>query len=217
MERIHPYIYRIDGTVANQYLVIDQNNIILIDTGLPNNTAKIIKAINSLGKNITDLRQIWITHSDGDHYGSVNALVRMSKAITFASHIEADAIRNGKSTRPLRPNGILKFLLPLFSMFFKTSPTPVDEMLIPGQILPIFDGIQILDSKGHTPGHISFFNPSDRILFSGDSICINGKQTTPSRGANTWDINLANQSYDYQMSFEPIMICAGHGYLRLSK
>ena len=91
----------------------------------------------------------------------------------------------------------------------------MDEILAPGQITPVFNGIRVLDTKEHTPGHISFFIPSDRVLFSGDSIRINGNQTNPSTGANTWDINLARQLYEYQMSLEPHMVCTEHGFLRL--
>ena len=114
MERIHPQIIRINVTVANQYLLNDHNKLILIDTGLSNNTAKILKTFNSLGLYIVDLHQIWINHSNGDHYGSVNALVRLSKAITFASFIETEAMREGMYTRPLKQNGVLKYLLRSF-------------------------------------------------------------------------------------------------------
>ena len=39
-----------------------------------------------------------------------------------------------------------------------------------GQILPVLGGLRVIETLGHTPGHISLFAPSAGILFCGDSI-----------------------------------------------
>ena len=54
--------------------------------------------------------------------------------------------------------------------FFKAKPLQVDEILREGQKLDVLGGLEVLETPGHTPGHISLFSPSTGILFVGDSI-----------------------------------------------
>jgi glyoxylase-like metal-dependent hydrolase (beta-lactamase superfamily II) len=75
----------------------------------------------------------------------------------------------------------------------------------------VLNGLQVLLTPGHTPGHISFFDPAERILFSGDSIVIDGGTPAPSRGGNTWDIACARASFEQQLALAPVWICGGHG------
>ncbi|MHB8933595.1 MAG: MBL fold metallo-hydrolase [Bellilinea sp.] len=54
----------------------------------------------------------------------------------------------------------------------------------PDQILPILDGLHVLDTAGHTPGHLSFYQPERRVLFAGDSIVERNKVPSPVYGIN---------------------------------
>lgn len=56
---------------VNCYLVEEENEVTLIDTGLPNSYKGIIQAVNQLGK---PLQHILLTHAHGDHVGSLDVL-----------------------------------------------------------------------------------------------------------------------------------------------
>ena len=92
-----------------------------------------------------------------------------------------------------------------------SSPTYIDQILKPGDILPILDNLVVLNSAGHTPGHISFYIPELRVLFSGDSIFINKGILTPSSKSLTWDNEKAVAAFQTQLDLQPLYICGGHG------
>jgi glyoxylase-like metal-dependent hydrolase (beta-lactamase superfamily II) len=123
----------------------------------------------------------------------------------------------GQSSRKLKPKGLEKVFYSLASKLFKSEPVQTEFILKPGEILPILDGLEVLDTKGHTPGHISFFFRNSGILFAGDSIKLINNHLSPSIGANTWEMDLSRKSFDYQMSLNPRYICAGHAYIDISK
>jgi glyoxylase-like metal-dependent hydrolase (beta-lactamase superfamily II) len=207
-----PAVHRISGIVANQYLILEPGNLTLIDTGLAGNHKKILEALANLGFRPQDLRQILITHADGDHYGALNELRGASGARVYASAAEAEAMGRGTSSRQLRPTGLAKIAYGLMSRFIRTAPAPVDEILVPGTRLPLLGGLDVLDTLGHTPGHLSFYSPTAGFLFAGDSIVVRGGELAPTGGGNTWDAALARRSFEAQLALRPRFVCAGHGY-----
>jgi len=212
--KIHPKIFRIDSVLPiYQYLIVEPDCLALIDTGLMGNQNRIINNIKKVGLGPDDLKLILITHSDGDHYGALAALEKISPARVGASHIEAHSIRNGSVSREIKATGLQKALFTLFRKIVARNPKEarIDDILEPGQVLPVLGGLLVLDTSGHTPGHLSFFSESENILFAGDSIVIQNSKPTPSSGSICWDEKKARQAFDMQMELNPMLICAGHG------
>ena len=213
--QIIPNVYLVKGSVSNCYLILDNDGLTLIDTGLSRDRQKILEYISTLGRVPKDLRRIIITHADGDHVGSLAALQIASGAHTYASALEAQAIAEGKSSRPLNPQGAQKavftLLRPLMARMFQTSPSLVDEVVRDGQTLPALGGLRVISTPGHTPDHISLFAPSAGILFVGDSLVVEGDTLRGSRRMNTWDQAKANESIKLQAALGARVVCSGHG------
>jgi glyoxylase-like metal-dependent hydrolase (beta-lactamase superfamily II) len=131
--------------------------------------------------------------------------------VSCASEIEARSIERGESSRELRAKGFRKLLFSLASSMFSSPPAKIHRILAVGEEFPYLGCLEILDTRGHTPGHISLWSSTTRTLFSGDSIRIDGNSLSPSRGANTWDAELAVKSFDLQMDLHPDRIYGGHG------
>lgn len=213
--QIIPSIHMISKMMIYEYLIIEEEKIILIDTGLPGSGSQIIRYIHSLNRKPEDISHILITHADGDHYGSVGQLRINPLLIVCTSDIEARAIQTGSQSRPLKLETISSRAFNLIARrLFKASPVHVDRILNPGEVLPVLGGLHVLDTCGHTPGHLSFFSPSMGVLFAGDSIVIKGNKLFPSTGMNTWNETLAVKSFEEQLSLNPGIICAGHGMLK---
>jgi glyoxylase-like metal-dependent hydrolase (beta-lactamase superfamily II) len=140
------------------------------------------------------------------------ALQKVIQADTFANQVEAEAIRTGSSSRKLHPAGVQKLLYNLVSPLMKSKPARVDQYLLHGQVFPILGSLQVINTPGHTPGHISLFSPSTGILFAGDSINVADRKLGPSSSGNTWDPRQAEQSFQTQIKLDPIIVCAGHGF-----
>ena len=208
---IIPNVHMISGPVVNCFLIVEPDGLTLIDTGLASYEKKIMDTIHSLGCSIHDLKTILLTHSDGDHVGSLAALKAACGARAYASAIEAEAIEAGVPSREPNFNKLGKFLMRRMSGFFEFEPCGIDHILTPGDDLPILERLWIVPTPGHTPGHISFYSASAKILFAGDSVRSSRDELHCSTGPVTWDELEAQNSMRLQAAMRPRIVCVGHG------
>jgi glyoxylase-like metal-dependent hydrolase (beta-lactamase superfamily II) len=208
---IYPHVYFIRQMFVNLYLLVGEDGLVLIDTGLKGSRARILRAIQEAKSTPADLKSILITHADGDHYGGLADLQQDTHAMAYANPIEAEAVRAGRSSRPLNPGGIQKVLFGLVAPLFKSQAGRIDAALAEGQEFGVLGGLKVIATPGHTPGHTSLFSPSSGVLFAGDSIQIVDGKPRPSGAGNTWNMARAEESYQMQMALKPLLILAGHG------
>ena len=209
---ILPNIHLVPNIVANPYLLIGPDGLALIDAGLPGSHKKILRYLSGLGYAPGDLKRILITHADFDHVGGLAALKAASGARVYASAVEAQAIQAGHSSRALKPRSpIVKLLFDLMAGLFKPAPLQVDELLTDGQVLPVLDGLQVVETLGHTPGHVSFYAPSAGVLFCGDSLVSEESGLRGSTGSNNWDQEKSDASVRRQAALGARIVCSGHG------
>lgn len=208
---IAPSVHRIPGVIASSYLIVEPTGLTLIDAGLGGSHNRILKYLADLGRPRKSLKRILITHADGDHVGGLAGLRKETNAVIMAHPLEAEAMRRGESSRPLRPYGLMTAVVAITAPFMQADPVEVDEYLSHGQMLPVLGGLYVVETPGHTPGHVSLFAPRKGILFVGDSVVTNGGRVRGSRGANTWDQPKADASVRRQAVLKPQIVCPGHG------
>lgn len=209
---VTPRVTLVKGKTANRYLIEDKGTLTLVDTGLPGQEKGVFQAIQKMGYKTSDLTKVVVTHADFDHYGCLQAIRDGTQAKVYASQIEAEAIRKGEQSRSLKPGFLFKVILSILSFFYPTKPVRADRMLQEGDVLPGLGGIEVIETPGHTPGHISLFSDQQRILFSGDALRASQEgKLMPSHGVNTWDEKLAWESVKKIANREPEIICCGHG------
>jgi glyoxylase-like metal-dependent hydrolase (beta-lactamase superfamily II) len=206
-------VFLVPGVVANPYVLVDDDGLTVIDTGLPRSERKILAYVASLGKSAQDVKRIIITHADLDHVGGLATLHKVTGARTYASKIEAEAIAAGRPSRMINPSGfsVQRLVFALLSPFMKARPFQVDEILVDGQILPVLGGLRVVDTSGHTPGHISLFAPAVGVLFSGDSLVTDENGIHGSRSGLTWDEAKAKEAARKQAGLGARILCSGHG------
>ena len=211
--KLTDHIHAIPNVQANSYLIVEPEGLTIIDTGMPFSHKQSLKYIASLGRSAEEIRHIFITHADLDHYGCLAALKEASGAWTYASQPEAEAIAKGISSRPVNRNvGWLQgFMIRLAGKLLKLTPIQVDEILTNGQVLPVLGGLQVVETPGHSPGHLSYYAPSVSVLFCGDSMRSNTKRLYASRSRNNWNQALAEASVKKQSALGAQIVCPGHG------
>jgi len=205
-----PGITQIGSTGVFCYLIKEKDGLTLIDTGLPGTHKAILRHAATVSCDAADIHRVFITHADGDHYGSLNALQAVTNATTYASPVEAESIQAGKASRALRGKGIESLVFALVAPLFKAKPAGVDMLVAGEEEFPIMGGLRVLETPGHTPAHISYYLPHLDLIFSGDSIILKHGRLAPSQGGNTWDSNLATRSFEQQMALNPRILCGGH-------
>lgn len=208
---IIPGVYQINARASNCILIVEEDGLTLIDAGVKNSLSLIEAYIREIGKSPADLTRILLTHADLDHVGSAMALKAKSGATIYASQIAADALREGHSSRPIKA-GIFS---PIFSWFERRGDAmrvDVDEILAGGDTLPILGGMQVLETPGHTPGHLSFYFPTHRLLAAGDSVSTQPDKVLYNRmKAFNWDQAQMQASVHMQAELQPEIVTSGHG------
>jgi glyoxylase-like metal-dependent hydrolase (beta-lactamase superfamily II) len=206
-------IHQIPGVTANSYLLVEPEGMTLIDAGLPGSGRKILEYIDGLGRPRTDLRRVLITHADLDHVGGLGAVKRASGARVYSSAVESRAMAEGRSSRPVKPGGnpFRRMLFSVMGRFFSSKPRPADELLTDGQVLPMMGGLKVVETIGHTPGHLSYFLPAVGVLFTGDSIVADDKGLQRSRPNFTWDPAKAGDAVRRLSALGARIVCPGHG------
>jgi glyoxylase-like metal-dependent hydrolase (beta-lactamase superfamily II) len=191
------------------YLVTNGSSSLLIDAGLSAFSGLLWRTIHPRISGSAPL-PVLITHADPDHAGGLRYLRSRVLLNVSAPPLEKEAITAGQLSRPLRPHGLEKLVYPILGVFATTKPQIVDNLLLPGAAIPGLPGLQVLPTPGHTPGHCSFFFEDEGILFCGDSLVYAHGRLFASTGANNWDDELSNASFQKQKRLNPEWIFAGH-------
>ena len=155
--QIVPGVYEVSLGFVNAFL-IDADGLTLIDTGVAGSTEKILGAVRALGRQPQDIRHILVTHCHADHSGSLAELKAATGAPAYMHPVDAEMVRAGRATRPMRPGpGIFNHLL--FRLFMARrraapttiQPTSIEREVQDGEELPIAGGIRAIHTPGHTP------------------------------------------------------------------
>lgn len=89
--------------------------------------------------------------------------------------------------------------------------TPPDDLLNDGDVLPVGGlHLEVINTPGHTPGHLCFYLREDRALFSGDHIMGRGTVVVgPPEGDMIQYLASLRRLLDYDLD----LIVSGHGPL----
>ncbi len=198
-------------TFLNLSLVLDETNgPTLVDTGLPGQIDAIATVLAEAGLQITDLKQIILTHQDIDHVGSLHDLWKASGARILAHATETPFIDGTILPRFARPETLAQRpeLRPVAERF---QPTPVEESLQDDDLLDLAGGVRVIFTPGHTPGHMSLYVERSNVLIAGDSLTASdGQLHGPNVGA-TIDMTTARQSVRKMAGLEVATIICYHG------
>jgi glyoxylase-like metal-dependent hydrolase (beta-lactamase superfamily II) len=172
---IAPGVYSLSqrkGAFVHAFLLNDGDGLIMIDTLFDDDAQRILDQIQRLGKQVTDLKQIILTHAHRSHLGGLAVLKQLSNAPTYAHEWEADIISGDRraqcvTRQPKRPFITYPLQMGLNLGFAKHTPCEVDHFVQDGdQIGPL----RVVHTPGHTPGHLAFYWPERQVLFTGDAV-----------------------------------------------
>jgi glyoxylase-like metal-dependent hydrolase (beta-lactamase superfamily II) len=168
--QVCPDVHLVDGVSCNVYIITEPDGLTIVDAGLPGAQKRILAAVGALGRSPRDVRRILLTHQHVDHIGALAALAAETGAETWASAGDTPAIA-GRARREA-PHGLLG---PIFRLAFFTrlAPATIAHIVYEGDSLPVFGsegGLRVIETPGHTAGHICFCLPARKLLFAGDAV-----------------------------------------------
>lgn len=163
-------------------LILNEDSLVLIDTGLPGLESQIYEQIEQQGLSPNKLDTIIFTHQDIDHVGNIHDILEKAAGrIKTISHGAEKPYINGEKT-PVKLAKLqsnlenlpeqMKVVCNMLRAGFEKNQVAINETLTDGQELPYLSGITVIHTPGHTPGHICLYVKKYKLLIAGDILCM---------------------------------------------
>lgn len=199
--------------ILHPVLIWDQDEAILVDTGLPGQLPQIMEAVEKAGVPFAKLSKIIITHHDLDHVGSLTRILKESPhKIAVLAHEQEKPYIQGEQLpiKIAQSKTIPEEQLEKIKLIYGNK---VDRMVTDGEELPCCGGMIVIYTPGHTPGHISLFLKESKILITGDAMnVVDGKLLGPAPQF-TFDMAMAVNSLKKLTPYEIETVICYHGGL----
>jgi glyoxylase-like metal-dependent hydrolase (beta-lactamase superfamily II) len=191
------------------YVLVEEDRLVIIDAATPGRSQTVFNFLDTLGYSPEAIDQIWITHGDIDHIGSIAALQAASNG-QIVAHREDVPLVEGRADRELGPVVFGQALQGLVSWVIQHTyrPVTVDRIVIDGDRLGKW---QIVHTPGHTAGSIAFFHPERRIIVLGDALNYKRGQLGAPPRLFTPDMSQAYASVRKIAGLDFEVCCFGHG------
>ena len=205
MFKIAPDVYHLPVMPRNSincYLVED----VLIDAGIRSSYQTISKVLKD-----KKLSAHALTHAHADHQGSSSRVCEKYQIPLWCSLQEKTQAETGNATKeyPNQKHFVTRFQ----KKFWAGDGYKVSRILKEGDMV---GGFTVIETPGHSSGHISFFREKDGVLIVGDTLVnmnllttITGLHEPP--GLFTLDKEQNRKSILKLHSFKPSILCFGHG------
>lgn len=204
IEHVSPDVLRLslwplDG--VNAYVLGD----ILVDSGSRLARRRLLPALAEIG-----ISGHVITHAHFDHQGSSHAVCEHFDVPLMCGAGDRTAIETGDLVQvlPNRDSWLARLSRPLAG-----PGHPVARSLQQGDEV---GGFVVIETPGHTPGHLALWRESDGVLVLGD-VVFNRDPVTLRNGLKepfgfaTFDPALNRASARKLAALEPAVVCFGHG------
>lgn len=220
----HPHLFQVtDGVFCVMrrsyftcsYLVQTPGYLIAIDAGFKSNGKDMLHAISELGKTIQDLKAILLTHWHNDHAAGAGELARMSGAEVYYSAREAAHFDRRIAHSGIR--GRLSAAVPecgplvLLKGLLGNAPQQAVEatrLVSDGDLIE--RDFEVLETPGHTVGHLSYFYRPRSVLFAGDALAVIGNRLRLMARPVTENLPEARTSIQKCLNLPIEVICPGH-------
>ena len=185
----------------NTYLVGD----VLIDAGAKFDGRKIVRQLEG-----RDLRAHALTHAHFDHQG---ASKRVCETFGVPFWVPEDDVAAAEDERVILERQPDKAINRINLRLMAGPGHPVDRALKEGDEVA---GFKVLETPGHSAGHVSYWRESDRVLICGD-VLTNMDTTTGFPGLHepkayyTPDPATNRHSARRLGDLEPALVLFGHG------
>ncbi len=223
IKRIAPDVGWLPVSFVNVYFIgTPGDRWVLVDAGLPGRAHQIMAAAEGRFGAGKPPEAIVLTHGHFDHAGSALQLAEKWDVPIYAHPLELPYLSGRSSYPPPDPTlgGAIAFLsrfMPTRGYDFGTRLRALQPNEIPGA-----PDWKWLETPGHSPGHVSFFRPSDQVLLAGDSFAtmnmdswtglVTGQKKLSRAGAPfncDWDATEA--SVQRLAELRPTVAACGHG------
>lgn len=180
-EQIAQGIHRVKDGLVNFYLVEDAGEVAIVDAGWPRSWPQVQEAVRAIGRKPSEIGTVLLTHGHPDHLGAAEKVRTEVGATVHAFQGEVDRVKGkakGASPFTLVPGLLPTLYKPTATGFVLRAtargflmPTWVKEVtgFTAGAPLDLPGRPHVLETPGHTAGHVSFVFGEQGVLITGDA------------------------------------------------
>lgn len=219
--QIAPHVYQLSFGVVNAYAITTpEKDWALVDTGVSLSYGPLKGLESFFGR---PPLAIFLTHAHQDHVGSARELAEEWDVKVYVGKLEVPFLTGKSVYPPADPTvgGALAQIarlgpFPTFNLTGLLETYPEDG------VLPFLPDWRVVETPGHSPGHVSLWHETDRVLLAGDALCTmdcdsyvgmatQKKQLARGGSPFTPDWESSKHSVGKLADLEPVVIAAGHG------
>lgn len=218
-------VFLISRAGVNCYLIVADDQIVLIDAGLPRMWPQLVSTLASVGATVDDIDVVLLTHGHFDHVGMGERLM-----LEHSVPVQVHARDRRLAQHPYRydrerPRWRYPFehpaAIPLLGRMVLAGALGIKGVEATEDIdlertLPVAGGLRPVFCPGHTYGLTAFLLEKQGILFSGDAL-VTLDPYTGQRGprlvarAATADAHAAADALDTLADTGAATVLSGHG------
>ncbi|HLS49568.1 MAG TPA: MBL fold metallo-hydrolase [Actinomycetaceae bacterium] len=173
--KLAPHLHRLGNDIVAAYLVDLPEGITLIDAGLPGHWDDLLRELSDLGRPLSHIRGLVLTHGDSDHIGFAERL-RVEAGVPVYVHA-ADAHRARSGEKPKTPMGPARLGPTLGFLAYALRKRAVRTRYVSevvevasGDVLDLPGRPMVIGMPGHSPGSIAVHIPAADAVFVGDAL-----------------------------------------------
>jgi len=224
MEEVAPGIHRLGDPLVNFYLVVDGERLTLVDSGCAGHWDQIPAAVSALGRSLSDIEAVVLTHAHTDHIGCAERVRGEAGAPVLVHSGDEGMATRGKMHK--REGSLLPYLRYGETWRLIWHLTRLGAMTINkvAEVATFEDGAEldvpgrprVIHAPGHSPGLCALHLRDRGVLFVGDVINLRNPLTgkvgpqVPPRAFN-WSEDEALRSLDRIGAVDAGTVLAGHG------
>ncbi|GAA4460144.1 MBL fold metallo-hydrolase [Nibrella saemangeumensis] len=194
---------------------------LLVDCGYAGFGPLIEEAASKHGLSLADLTGIIISHHDIDHVGGLHEIKEQFPAVNvYASEIDAPYItgklksarlRQAEEMFPSLPEEHKAGALSFLELLKTVQPVAVDSTFATDEKPAYWPGVQIINTPGHMPGHISIYLKDSRTLVACDAVVVENGAFEIANPQFTLDLEQALASVKKLQTLDITRVVCYHG------
>jgi glyoxylase-like metal-dependent hydrolase (beta-lactamase superfamily II) len=174
-------VFRLGSSMVNWYAVEAGGRLTIIDAGLPKQAETLEAGLRSVGRELSDIEALVLTHAHPDHIG-VAGFLRARGVPVYVHREDAGMLANGgKPTEGKAEKNIMAYaghttmwrlMAHLVRGGLMHLPKIDDAVLFEdGEVLDVPGQPRVVHTPGHSDGHCCLVFDERAVLFAGDALC----------------------------------------------
>ena len=202
------------------------SELILADCGYRGQWPALESEMGRIGLDAAKITKAVITHHDHDHMGALGELLDRYPSVTvLCSAAQLPYVNGTKKSLRLDQLDNMDGVF-MESVFSKTSedeiariretiasvrPAPGAMPVSPGDVISGACGVEIVNTEGHMPGHISVYVRTEKTLIAGDALVVTDGLLCAPMARFSVDMDAALASIENLLNYDIEKVICYHG------